>query len=259
MDLGIRGRVALVTASSKGIGRQCALALAAEGARIVLCARTAETLEATRAEVAAVAGADNVHAAVADLSKAADIERLCNDAAARFGKVDICVFIGGSPQRGGFDAITDEHLIEAFELSVLAGMRLARRLLPGMRERRWGRMVTVQSRAVREPIPQLLTSAATRPGVAGLFKYLSNEAAADGVLINTIVPGRINTERFHKGAAMAAGGTEAYIKGKLGELPIARLGEAQEIADAVCFLVSERASYINGASLQVDGGAIKAS
>ncbi len=258
MDLGIKGRVALVTASSKGIGKQCALALAAEGARLVLCARTAEALEATCREVAAIAGAANVVGIQADLKSEADIERLCAQALERMGAVDICVFIGGSPQRGGLNDITDAHLMEAFEMTVLAALRLSRRLLPGMRARQWGRMVTVQSRAVREPIPQLLSSVATRPGVAGIYKYLANEVAGDGVCINTIVPGKINTERFHKGAALAGDGAEAYIKSKVGDVPAGRLGEAREIADAVCFLVSERASYISGASLQVDGGAIRA-
>jgi 3-oxoacyl-[acyl-carrier protein] reductase len=257
MDLGIRNRTALVTASSNGIGKQCALALAKEGARIVLCARNRARLNAAAKEVAVIAGAERVLAVPADLGKAADITVLC-DRVRDFGGVDILVFIGGSPKRGNFEAIDDADLVEAFEVTVIAAFRLIRRLLPYMRERKWGRIITVQARSVREPIPDLVTSVATRPGVAGLFKYLANEVVADGVLVNTVLPGRIDTDRFRKGAAANAAGVEQYTKQKVAEIPIGRLGEAQEIADAVTFLASERASYINGTVLPVDGGLIKA-
>jgi 3-oxoacyl-[acyl-carrier protein] reductase len=262
MDLGLRGKTALITASSNGIGKHCALALAAEGARIVLSARDPGRLAAAVAEVEAVAGAGNVFGQVADLSSAADIDALCAAAQGHFGAIDILVFIGGSPKRGGFEAVEDEDLVRAFEVTVLAAFRLARRLLPPMRERGWGRMITVQARSVREPIPDLVTSSATRPGVAGLYKYLANEAAADGVLVNTIVPGRINTDRFKQGVEKAAGGTAQgardYVRGKLADLPLGRLGEPEEVASAVCFLASERAAYISGVALAVDGGVIKA-
>ncbi|WP_151448634.1 SDR family oxidoreductase [Lacisediminimonas profundi] len=258
MDLGLKGKIALVTASSNGIGKQCALALAAEGARIVMCARNAERLEAAAQEVTQLAGEGNVLAVQADLSSAADIDRLCNAANERFGQVDILVFIGGSPKRGGFAEVSDADLLEAFDVTVLAGFRLTRKLVPGMRQRKWGRVVTVQARSVREPIPDLVTSVATRPGVAGLFKYLANEAGQDGVLVNVIVPGPINTDRFKKGAEEAKGGADDYVRMKVGGIPVGRLGEAHEIASAVCFLVSEQASYINGVALQVDGGVIKA-
>lgn len=258
MDLGIRGKTALVTASSKGIGLQCALALAAEGARIVLNARSPGPLQKAASEVEAVAGKGNVLAVAADLAIPTDIDRLRLSATERFGAIDICVFIGGSPRRGGTDEITEGDLMEAFQTSVMAGFRLARHVLPPMRARGWGRLVTVQSRSVREPIPSLLTSAATRPGMAGLFKYLANEAAGDGVTVNTIVPGRIDTDRFQRGVERAGSGAQAYLAQKLAEVPAGRLGRAAEIADAVCFLASQRASYINGAALQVDGGAIRA-
>lgn len=258
MDLGIAGKTVLVTASSKGIGKQCALALAAEGARIILCARTPERLHAAAEEVADIAGSDNVLAVPADLGRPEDIDRLCEAGRARFGAIDILVYIGGSPKRGGFDAVSEEDLREAFEISVLPAFRLLRNLLPDMRRRQWGRVVTVQSRSVREPIPDLLTSVATRPGVAGMFKYLANEVAADGVLMNVIVPGRINTDRFNKGAAEASAGAADYVKKKIADIPVGRLGEPEEIANAVCFLVSAKASYVNGAALQVDGGVVRA-
>jgi 3-oxoacyl-[acyl-carrier protein] reductase len=256
MDLGIRGKTALVTASSNGIGKCCALSLAREGAKVVMCARGADRLVAAAAEVADIAGPENVLAQPADLASGKDIAALCEAARRRFGGVEILVFVGGSPRRGGFPAATDADLREAFEVTVVAAYRLFQELLPAMRERKWGRVVTVQSRAVKEPIPDLITSVATRPGVAGLFKYLANEVAGDGVLLNTVVPGRINTDRFRQGLAQAA--SDDYLAQKLREVPVGRLGEPQEVANAVCFLASQPASYINGATLQVDGGAIRA-
>ncbi|MSQ72784.1 MAG: SDR family oxidoreductase [Betaproteobacteria bacterium] len=259
MDLGIRGRTALITASSNGIGKRCALTLAAEGVRLVLCARGKERLDAAASEAAAIAGADNVLAIPADLALTGDIERLCSEATERFSGIDILIFIGGSPRRGGPDVIDEADLRDAFELTVVPAFTLTRLLLPGMRKRGWGRVVTVQARSVREPIDDLVTSVATRPGVAGLFKYLANEVGGDGVTVNTIVPGRINTDRFRAGAAYAAKlGDATYLKDKVGGIPVGRLGEPQEVADAVCFLASVRASYINGAALQVDGGVIRA-
>lgn len=258
MDLGIRGKTALVTASSKGIGKQCALILAAEGARVVMCARGAEQLAQAAAEVQQVAGPDQVLAIPADLSKADDIAALCRAARERFGAIDILIAIGGSPKRGGFDAVTDQDLRDAFEITVLSAFRLLREVLPDMRVRKWGRVVTVQARSVREPNPDLITSAATRPGVAGLFKYVANEVARDGVLVNTVLPGRINTDRFRQGVQMASAGSEQYVRDKLGDIPAGRLGEAREVASAACFLASEMASYVNGVALSVDGGVIKA-
>ncbi|MEW6450648.1 MAG: SDR family oxidoreductase [Pseudomonadota bacterium] len=258
MELGIRGKTALVTASSSGIGKQCALMLAGEGARVVMCARGADRLESAAAEVAAVGGADQVLAVPTDLSKSDQIAALCRQARDRFGGADILIFIGGSPKRVGFEALTEADLQDAFEITVMAAFRLLKDVLPGMKERKWGRVVTVQSRAVREPIQDLVTSVATRPGVAGLFKYLANEAAPYGVNINTIVPGRIDTDRFQQGVNREQEGAGQYLAGKISGIPVGRLGYAHEIASAACFLASERASYITGAALQVDGGVIRA-
>lgn len=258
MDLGLRGKTALVTAATKGIGKQCALSLAAEGANVVICGRDENRLRTTARELAAVPQAGGILAERADLAASDDIARLCRAAADRFGGVDILVLLGGSPKRGGFNDITVDDLRDAYEVTVIATFRLLKELVPGMRQRKWGRIVTVQSRAIREPIPELVTSVATRPGVAGLLKYVSNEVAADGVLINTIVPGRINTDRFQQGVNQSPIGAENYVRKKLGDIPVGRLGEPEEIASAVCFLVSEKASYINGAALQIDGGVIRA-
>lgn len=258
MDLGLQGKTILVTASTSGIGKQCALMLAQEGANVVVSSRDEAKVRAAEREVGAVCAHGAQALGVrADLTSAADIETLCAAAEQRFGAVDALVYIGGSPKRGGPDTITADDLLKAFEITVLAAYRLTQRLLPAMRGRGWGRVVTVQSRAVREPIPQLLTSIATRPGVAGLFKYLADEYGKDGITLNTVVPGRIDTERFYQGADMASD-RDGYIQAKLGQTPAGRLGTPQEVAHAVCFLLSRGAAYISGSTIQVDGGAIRA-
>ncbi len=257
MDLGLAGRVALVTASSKGIGKACAVELARQGAHVVMCARGLEQLEQAAADVRVVAKGE-VLAVQADLTSAQDIAALLVAIEKKFQKLDVLVLIGGSPKRGGFSAVTEQDLRDAFEMSVVLGFRLLTQVLPGMRARGWGRVVTVQSRSVREPIPDLVTSVATRPGVNGLFKYLSKEVACDGVLLNTIVPGRIMTDRFKGGQALAGEQADAYTRNKLADIPVGRFGQPEDIAAAVAFLCSECASYINGVALQVDGGVINA-
>ncbi len=258
MDLGISGRTAIVTASSKGIGRECAFALAREGANIVLCARNAAQLEQTASELADAIGPERVLAVQADVSSEQDLRHLVQAALDRFSAIDILVFIGGSPKRGGFNDISADDLRSAFDMTVIPAWHLLKLVVPYMRQRKWGRIVTVQSRSVKEPIPDLVSSVGTRPGVAGLFKYVADEAAADGVLLNVIVPGRIETDRFDAGAATSSMGRDAYTQKKLSDLPVGRFGLPSEIADAVCFLASERASYITGAALKVDGGVIRA-
>lgn len=258
MDMGISGRTAIITASSKGIGRECAFALAREGANVVLCARNADQLAQTANALKDLVGEERVLAIQADVTKEADLNNLITAALGHFKAVDILVYIGGSPKRGGFNDINTNDLRAAFEMTVIPAWQLLQLVVPGMRERGWGRVITVQSRSVKEPVPDLVSSVATRPGVASLFKYVADEAAADGVLLNVIVPGRIETDRFNSGAAAATIGREAYIQKKLADLPIGRFGAPNEIADAVCFLSSERASYITGAALKVDGGVIRA-
>jgi len=242
----------MVTAASRGIGYACAETLAQEGAHVVICARGMTALSQAADRIRDKTGA-RVLAHPADVTKVEDIERITELAVTEFGSVDMLVAIGGSPPRGSFAETDEIRLKQGFDMTVLALYRLIHAVLPHMRARKWGRIVAVQSRSVKEPIPALTVSNATRPGAAGLLKDLSQELARDGILLNTVLPGRILTDRLRE----AAKTDQSYLERQALELPIGRLGFAQEVADAIVFLASERASYINGVTLAVDGGLIR--
>ena len=257
MDLGIKGKSALVTAASKGMGKACALGLAAEGVRVAMCARTESELAAAAAEVRDKTGAE-VMAVPADVTRAEDVTALVGRARQAFGGIDILVASAGGPPRGSFDELSDDARWHgAFELSLLSVVRLVRAVLPGMRERRWGRIVTIQSVSVKQPIPELVLSNAVRPGVAGLIKSLALELGKDNILVNTVCPGRIMTGRFLEGARRAGVPTEKYLAGQSADIPLGRVGTPEEFANVVVFLASERASYVTGVTLQVDGGLVR--
>lgn len=256
MDLGIEGRVALLTGASRGIGRACASALAAEGVRVAICARGREAVEAAARDIAAETGGEAVPF-VADVARADDIDRLLSGVAEDVGPVDILLANNGGPPRGGFDALDDEAWQAGFDVAMMSTVRLIRGVLPGMRERRWGRVLTVVSSSVRQPVDQLELSNALRPGIVGLFKSLAVTMGRDNVLFNCVAPGRILTERFLAGSRNA-GVTEAqYAEKHRLTVPLGRIGRPEEIADVVAFLTSERASYITGATVIVDGGMIR--
>ena len=257
MDLGLTGKSALVTGASKGMGKACALGLAAEGARVAMCARTEAGLVAAAAEVRARTGAE-VLAVTADVTRAEDVKALVARTRQAFGGVDILVANAGGPPRGSFDELSDDAQWHgAFDLSLLSVVRLVREVLPGMRQRRWGRIVTIQSGSVKQPIPELVLSNAIRPGVAGLAKSLASELGKDNILVNTVCPGRIMTDRFLEGALRARVPTEEYLARQSLDIPLARVGTPEEFANVVVFLASERASYVTGVAVQVDGGLIR--
>jgi 3-oxoacyl-[acyl-carrier protein] reductase len=256
MELGLKGKVALVTAASKGIGRACAMGLAAEGARVGICARSEADLKTATEEIRTRTRAD-VFALPCDLTRAAEVGELVRRTTDALGGIDILVANAGGPPRGDFDEMSDEQWLQAFELSLLSVVRLIRAVLPSMRTRRWGRIITVQSSSVKQPIPGLLLSNAVRPGVAGLVKTLAADLGKDNILVNTVCPGRIMTDRFLSGHKQMGKTVEEYLAVTSKEVPLARIGTPEEFANMVVFLASERASYVTGITVQVDGGLVR--
>ena len=261
MDLGIRGRVAIVAAASKGLGRATAAELAAEGARVVICARTADVLARARDEIAAATGAE-LHAVEADVSTLEGIDRVVSAAERAFGAVDILVNNAGGPPSGPFEAHDWARWEEAVNLTLRSAVELTRRVLPGMRERKWGRVLNITSIAVKQPVDGLMLSNSIRAAVTGWARTLANEVARDGVTVNNILPGYTRTDRVEQlNAATAARegvAVEEIQRRSESQIPMRRLGEPREFAALAAFLVSDRASYITAQSIAVDGGWIRA-
>jgi 3-oxoacyl-[acyl-carrier protein] reductase len=260
MDLGLKGRVAFVAAASKGMGRACALGLAAEGARVAMCARTPGPLEEAAGEVRRQTGAEVV-AIAADLSRADDVARAMARAREGLGGVDVLVANVGGPPPGRFEQISDEQWKAAFEQVHMSTVRLVREALPHMRQRKWGRILTIQSSSVKQPVEGLILSNGIRPGIAGFFKTLADDVAKDGITVNLVLPGRISTDRFrhHQTELAKTGGRTLDEQMALSarDIPAGRIGTPEEFAAMVVFLASERASYVTGSVIQVDGGLIK--
>ena len=256
MDLGLAGRVALVTAASKGMGKASALGLAAEGAKIVMCARTESDLKTAAEEIRAKTRAE-VLAVPADVTKKDDVTALVDRALKTFGHVDVLVANAGGPPRGFFEDMTDEQWQGAFDVSLLSVVRLVRAVLPSMKARRWGRILTIQSVSVKQPIPELLLSNAVRPGVAGMMKTLAGQLGKDGITVNTVCPGKIMTDRFLGGQKISGLSREEYLARAVEDVPVRRIGTPEEFANVIVFLASERASYVTGVAVQVDGGLVR--
>ena len=256
MDLGLRGKAALVTAASKGMGKATAMGLAAEGCRVLMCARTEADIKAAADEVRAKTGAE-VIAMTADVTKKADVDRLIAQANQAFGGVDILVANAGGPPRGNLDEMSDDQWVASFETTVLFVVRLIRGVLPSMKRKKWGRILTIQSVSVKQPVPGLLLSNAVRPGTAGLVKTLSEELGKDNITINGVCPGKIMTDRFLSGVKQSGLSKEEYLARGAQDVPLGRIGTPEEFANVMVFLASERASYVTGVALQVDGGLIR--
>lgn len=257
MDLGLSDRVALVAAASRGIGYAAARELAREGARVFLCSRDERHASEAAAAIHQETGA-NVAGIRADVIDGGDTEAFVNLALERAGRVDICVTNAGGPPATTFADTDMDMFRNAFELNALSAIRFAKLVLPGMREQKWGRIVNVTSISVKQPVDGLLLSNTVRAGLTGWAKTVSNEVAADGVTINNVAPGYTLTERQNELAearSKALGKTkEELIEMWAAQTPMRRIASPEEIAAAIAFLASERASYITGVTLQVDGG-----
>jgi 3-oxoacyl-[acyl-carrier protein] reductase len=260
MDLGLVDKVALVAAGSKGLGRAVAHELAAEGARVVICARGIEALRAARDDIASRTRAD-VRAVAADLSTMDGIEAVVSDAMGAWGRVDILVNNAGGPPAGPFEQHAWDAWEKAVHLTLRSAIELTRRVLPGMRERRWGRVINITSIAVKQPVDGLILSNSLRAAVTGWARTLATEVARDGITVNNVLPGYTQTDRVTQlNAAKAAteGVSTAEILRRIeSQIPMGRLGEPREFAATVAFLASERASYVTAQSLPVDGGWIR--
>jgi 3-oxoacyl-[acyl-carrier protein] reductase len=260
MDLGINGRVALVAASSKGLGKACALELAKEGARVCICARSSDELEAAAQAIRAATGA-TVLATPTDLTSQPEITALFDQIHSELGPVEILVANVGGPKLGTFDQLGDEDWTAAFELVHLSTIRLIREALTDMRARSWGRIIAIQSSSVKQPIEALTLSNGLRPGIAGLMKSLVAEVSSDNITVNTVLPGVILTERIISSQTARAeqhGRTyEEQIELFAQRIPLRRFGEPQDIGAIVAFVASERARYMTGSVVQVDGGMIQ--
>jgi 3-oxoacyl-[acyl-carrier protein] reductase len=260
MDLGLKGRVALVAASSRGLGRAVAEELAAEGCDLVMCARGADALEAAAKEIRS-GTRRRVHAVAADLTDPREVERVVDEGRQAVGEIDVLVTNTGGPPAGPFES----HSPDAWDLAVRQNLgsvlNLVRAVLPGMRERKWGRIVNVTSIAVKQPVDGLILSNSVRAAVTGFARTLANEVAEAGITVNNVMPGYTRTERVEqlarRNAELKGITAEEAAQGWVREIPMRRLGEPREFAAMVAFLCSERASYVTGQSVAVDGGWVR--
>jgi 3-oxoacyl-[acyl-carrier protein] reductase len=261
MDLGIKGRAAVVTGGSRGIGRETARVLLDNGARVAICARSAAPLEEARRELAAATGGE-VFACVADTSVEPDLRRFVDAVTARLGGVDILVNNAGTMYSGRFAALDDAGLQKQLDTKLFGFMRMIRLVAPGMRQRRWGRIVNLIGGAGKEPDPYMFGSGMTNSALLNLTKSLSAELGEDNVLVNAVCPGWVDTSLWKKNAAglqaeVGARSEEEARRLAARKNSLNRFGRPEELAWAIAFLCSERASYITGVSLNVDGGRLK--
>jgi len=258
MDFGLKGKRAIVMAASRGLGYASALGLAREGCRLVICSRDKSRIDAAAEQIRKATGTD-VHALEADVSSASEAKRLVDAAVSAYGGLEIVVHNAGGPPAGETLAMSEDQWQKAFEQNLLSFTRIVSAAAPEMRKAGYGRILTIASSSIKQPIPNLALSNALRAGVWGLAKTLSRELGPQGILVNVIAPGRIDTERIAElDAAMATKSGKAIEdvrKASVGTIPLGRLGRPEELANLVVFLASEAGSYITGQAITVDGAA----
>jgi 3-oxoacyl-[acyl-carrier protein] reductase len=260
LDLGLKNRVAIVTGSSQGIGKAVAYGLAKEGANMTICARTEDKLKMTAKEIESMVGTE-VLAFPTDLKVKENIQAMVKATANKFGRIDILVNNTGGPPSALFLETTDKNWQETFDSLLMSVVNCCREVTLHMKANKWGRIINMTSFAAKQPAEKLVLSNAIRAGVLGLTKTLSNELAENGILVNAVCPGWTLTDRVKHLAQSKADKTgqdyEAIISEWARSIALNRMAQPEEIANLVVFLASEKASYITGATMQVDGGVIK--
>jgi 3-oxoacyl-[acyl-carrier protein] reductase len=262
MELGLRDRLAIVCAASQGLGKAAATLFAQEGAHVVICSRDSRRLAAAAKEIQGIAASGaRVLAVTADLMKPAHIKRLFRTALRTFGRIDVLVTNAGGPPVAAFSDLDDRTWQRGIDLNLMSTIRCIREVLPVMQKQQWGRIINITSFVAKQPADDLVISSTVRPGILGLSKVLANRFTREGILVNSVAPGFILTARQQEiGAvrAKAAGITPPEYLEKLGKtIPAGRLGSPEELASVIVFLGSERASYISGTTVNVDGGFMK--
>lgn len=260
MDLGLKGKTALVAGSSRGLGRAVAETLAAEGANLVLCSRSRESLEETAEQIQSTTGVD-VFARPVDVSREEDVGGFVNLALERFPRIDILIANAGGPPASRFEDTEISQWREGIDSNLMSTVFLCRAVVPAMRKQKWGRIVAITSISVKQPVDGLILSNVSRLGVVGLTKSMANELAPDGITVNTVCPGFTRTQRLLDLAERMAEQEKVSRKDVYRRwtdaIPMGRLGEPNEFAAVVAFLSSEQASYVTGTCVQVNGGFVK--
>ncbi len=260
MDLGIQNKVAIVCASSQGLGKATALGLASEGASVVIFARHKKDLDEATHEIATTTNSE-VLPIVADVTKVEDIHKVVQTTVDKFGTVHILINNAGGPPVANFADLTDESWINGVNLTLMSTIRMTREVIPYMLKNKWGRIVNITSLTAKQPINDLIISSTLRPGILGLAKILSNQYSKYGILVNNVCPGHYLTKRqeeiIKKRSAERNITPEEYIKQHTSEIPTGRFGKPEELANMIVFLCSEKASYVTGSTISVDGGLVK--
>ena len=252
MDLGLKGKIAVVTGGTQGIGRATALRLAQEGANVAICARTKEAVDATAAEIAKL-GVQALGVA-ADMSKAADIERFMKAVVDKFGRIDILVNNAGTSKRGAFLELTDEEWANDIELKVFGAIRCSRLAVPHMKKNQDGRIVNITISSAKQPGAQSYPTSVSRAAGLAITKAMSKEFAADNIRVNTVCIGKIKSGQHERRFKRDGKPAEVYYAEAAKDIPLGRVGEAEEVANVIAFLVSNAASYVTGTSVNLDGG-----
>ena len=260
MDLGIKGRVAVIGGGSKGLGKACAFSLAQEGADVAICSRNAEDLESAAQEIRASTDAQ-VLTVPGDLSRLPDIQNLIQTTVDHFGRLDIVVCNSGGPPEGRAVDTSEETWDRAIQMSLAFFIRMGREAVPHLKKQSWGRIINILASTVYQPIDNLVTSGVTRMGAVAYAKSLADEVGRDNILVNNVAPGFLLTDRmvhiFETRAGETGQSTEEALKARSSTIPLGRFGRPEELADLVAFLASEKNGYVTGTTILVDGGVVR--